>query len=89
MSYRTVFRPEARSELRKLPRNVAMTVFRKLTELERDPLGFGTTALVGAPEIRRLRVGDYRVVYTVENEKLIIWVVHVGHRSSVYHRPLP
>jgi len=83
VSYRTVFRPEARAELRKLPRNVAMTVFRKLTELETDPLGFGSTALVGDPDVRRLRVGDYRVIYTVERGELIVWVVHVGHRSGV------
>jgi mRNA interferase RelE/StbE len=61
-----------------------MAVFRKLTELESNPLGYGTTALVGNPEVRRLRVADYRVVYTVEEEQLIIWVIHVGHRSSVY-----
>lgn len=84
MSYRTVFRPEAGAELRKLPRNVAMNVFRKLTELETDPLGFGTTALVGDPEVRRLRVGDYRVIYTVEESRLVVWVVHIGHRSGVY-----
>lgn len=84
MNYRTIFRPEARSELRKLPRNIAMAVFRKLTELEQDPLGYGTTALVGNPEVRRLRVGDYRVIYTVEDEELVVWVVHVGHRSTVY-----
>ncbi|MFE6308409.1 type II toxin-antitoxin system RelE/ParE family toxin [Nocardiopsis sp. NPDC057823] len=84
MTYRTIFRPEAREELRKLPRTVAMNVFRKLTELETDPLGFGTTALVGSPEVRRLRVGDYRVIYTVEHDRLIVWVVHVGHRSGVY-----
>ena len=83
MSYRTVFRPEARAELRKLPRNVAMTVFRKLTELETDPLGFGSTALVGDPDVRRLRVGDYRVIYTVERGELIVRAVHVGHRSGV------
>lgn len=84
MTYRTIFRPEAREELRKLPRTVAMNVFRKLTELEADPLGFGTTALDGSPEIRRLRVGDYRVIYTVEHDRLIVWVVHVGHRSGIY-----
>ncbi|WP_435110745.1 type II toxin-antitoxin system RelE family toxin [Nocardiopsis synnemataformans] len=84
MSYRTVLRPEARAELRKLPRNVAMNVFRRLTELETNPLGFGTTALVGDPEVRRLRVGHHRVIYTVEESRLVVWVVHVGHRSGVY-----
>ena len=84
MSYRTVFRPEARAEIRKLPRNVVMKVFRKLTESENDPWAFGATALVGNPEVRRLRVLDYRVIYTVEQGRMIIWVVHVGHRSDVY-----
>lgn len=84
MKYRTVFRPEARAEVRKLPRQVAMQLFRKLSELETNPLGFGTTALVAAPELRRLRVNDYRVIYTIDNGELTIWVIHVGHRSVVY-----
>lgn len=82
--YRTRFRPEARDELRKLPRATAVKILHKLTELEADPLGFGTTALVGSPELRRLRVGDYRVIYTLDQGELVVWVVHVGHRRDVY-----
>ena len=82
--YRTVFRPEAQAELRKIPRDIALRILAKLTELEADPFGFGTTALASQPERRRLRVGDYRVVYTVDNGELMVWVVHVGHRSTVY-----
>ncbi|MBD0688760.1 type II toxin-antitoxin system RelE family toxin [Streptomyces sp. CBMA123] len=82
--YRTVFRPEARDELQKLPRDTALRILAKLTELESDPLGFNTTALVSQPDRRRLRVGDYRIVYTIDNGQLVVWVVHVGHRSTVY-----
>ncbi|QBJ92146.1 type II toxin-antitoxin system RelE/ParE family toxin [Streptomyces seoulensis] len=82
--YRTVFRPEAQAELRKIPRETALRILAKLTELESDPLGINTTALVSEPDRRRLRVGDYRVVYTIDNGELVIWVVHVGHRSTVY-----
>jgi mRNA interferase RelE/StbE len=82
--YRTVFRPEARAELRKVPRETALRILAELTELESDPLGFGTTALVSRPERRRLRVGDHRVIYTIDNGELIVWVVHVGHRSTVH-----
>jgi len=82
--YRTVFRPEARAELRKIPRDVALRILAKLTELESNPLGFGTTALVSQPERRRLRVGDYRIVYTIDDGELVVWVVHIGHRSTVY-----
>jgi mRNA interferase RelE/StbE len=82
--YRTVFRPEAQAELRKIPRDVALRILVKLTELENDPLSFNTTALVSQPDRRRLRVGDYRVIYTIDNGELVVWVVHVGHRSTVY-----
>ncbi|MEU3221527.1 type II toxin-antitoxin system RelE/ParE family toxin [Streptomyces sp. NPDC006976] len=83
--YRTVFRPEAQAELRKIPRDMALRILAKLTELESDPLGCNTTALVSQPDRRRLRVGDYRIVYTIDNGQLMVWVVHVGHRSSVYN----
>ncbi|MDX3181869.1 type II toxin-antitoxin system RelE/ParE family toxin [Streptomyces sp. NPDC049952] len=82
--YRAVFRPEAQAELRKIPREMALRILTKLTELESDPLGLATTALVSQPERRRLRVGDYRVVYTIDKGELVVWVVHVGHRSTVY-----
>jgi mRNA interferase RelE/StbE len=63
---------------------MALRLLAKLTELESDPLGFSTTALVSRPERRRLRVGDYRIIYTIDNGDLIVWIVHVGHRSTVY-----
>ncbi|MCC0096227.1 type II toxin-antitoxin system RelE/ParE family toxin [Streptomyces flavotricini] len=82
--YRTVFRPEAQAELRKIPRGMALRILAELTELETDPLGFDTTALVSRPDRRRLRFGDYRLVYTIGNGELLVWVVQVGHRSTVY-----
>ncbi|WP_329327764.1 type II toxin-antitoxin system RelE/ParE family toxin [Streptomyces luteogriseus] len=82
--YRTVFRAEAQAELRKVPRDMALRILAKLTELESDPTGFNTTALVSQPDRRRLRVGDYRVIYTIDNGEVVVWVVHVGHRSTVY-----
>ncbi|MFE3033347.1 type II toxin-antitoxin system RelE/ParE family toxin [Streptomyces canus] len=82
--YRSVFRAEAQAELLKVPRDMALRILARLTELESDPLGFNTTALVSQPDRRRLRVGDYRVIYTIDNGELVVWVVHVGHRSTVY-----
>jgi mRNA interferase RelE/StbE len=63
---------------------MALRILTKLTELESDPLGFNTTALASQPERRRLRVGDYRILYTIDNGELVVWVVHVGHRSTVH-----
>jgi len=83
--FRTVFHPAAREELRKIPRDTALRVLAKLAELETDPCAYNnTTALVSQPDRRRLRVGDYRVIYTVDNDELVVWVVHVRHRSTIY-----
>ncbi|MFB6816388.1 type II toxin-antitoxin system RelE/ParE family toxin [Streptomyces sp. NPDC056347] len=82
--YRTVFRPEAQAELRKIPRETALRILAKLTELESDPPGFNTTALVSQPDRRRLRVGDCRVAHTIDNGELVVRAVHVGHRSAVH-----
>lgn len=84
MSTPLSFAPEARDELRKISRKIALRILAKLTELEADPYGLITTALVSQPSRRRLRVGDYRIIYTVEAEQLIVWVVQVGHRSTIY-----
>lgn len=84
MRYRTEFTEAARAEIRKLSRPVAMTILRKLTELENDPLGYNTTALVGSPDVRRLRVGDYRVFYTLDRGVLVVTVIRVGPRATIY-----
>ncbi len=84
MKYSTRFTESACGELRELPRATAILVLRKLAELEQDPYGFHTTALVGPPEHRRLRVGDHRVVYTVDGGLLVVLAVRVGRRSEVY-----
>jgi mRNA interferase RelE/StbE len=82
--YRTVLHPAAREELRAIDRSPALRILAKLAELEADPFGLDTTALTSAPERRWLRVGNFRVTYTIEHSALIVWVVQVGHRSSIY-----
>jgi mRNA interferase RelE/StbE len=84
VKYRTVFTEHARAELHKIERGTALTILRKLAELETDPLGFGTTELVTERGTRRLRVGDYRVFYTIKNNELIIDVIRVAHRGVAY-----
>jgi len=56
VKYRTRFVVSAQAELRRVPRGTALTILRKLAELESDPRGFGTTELVGDRGVRRLRI---------------------------------
>lgn len=80
----TRFMWSARDDLRRIERATALRILRKLADLENDPYGLGSTELVGEPGYRRLRVGAHRVIYSLEQGRLIIWVIIVGHRSEVY-----
>ncbi|MBF0283385.1 MAG: type II toxin-antitoxin system RelE/ParE family toxin [Magnetococcales bacterium] len=60
-----------------------MTI-QKTIELESDPRPSGSLKLAGRPDAWRMRVGDYRVLYSIEDERLIVLVVKVAHRREVY-----
>jgi mRNA interferase RelE/StbE len=82
--WHVVFHPAAREELRAIDRSTALRVLAKLTQLEDDPYGLDSTPIVGDPTKRRLRIGDYRIIYTLDHGHLVIWIIQVGHRSVVY-----
>ena len=85
MKYQTRFTVEAQTELRNIDRKTALKILHKLAELEQDPTGFDTIPVVTRPGHRRLRVGDYRVIYRIEQGELVVMVVRVGHRANVYN----
>lgn len=89
MGHVTRFTPHAQRDLLKIPRPDALRILHRLTELQRaldahDTAALDIKALQGHNARWRLRVGDYRVVYTVEDGQLIVWVLAVGHRRDVY-----
>jgi mRNA interferase RelE/StbE len=72
-------------ELRKLDRQIARRVVLAVSKLALDPRPAGTRELVGQPAgVRRLRVGDYRVIYQIEDDRLVVAVVRVAHRREAY-----
>lgn len=76
----------ALKELRQCPKETRRRVLEAVERLSEDPYRQGTRKLAGRPDSRRFRVGDYRVIYTVHNDQLVIQVVRVGHRKDVYRR---
>lgn len=85
-SYELRWKRSAARELKMLPRDVARRVLGVVEQLPSAPHPPGTRKVVGAAHTFRLRVGDYRVVYTVLTDELIIEVIRVGHRKGVYRR---
>lgn len=75
----------------KVPRPDALRVLHRLVELQKaldagDTASFDIKALQGHSARWRLRVGDYCVVYTVEDGQLIVWVLAVGNRREIYRQ---
>lgn len=87
MSYRIEFLKEAYEELKKLDRPVQELIKEKLDKLSKDPeaLKNNIKPLKGKYSgLYRLRVGNYRVIYKMEKDRLLILIIRIGHRRKVY-----
>ena len=82
MTYDIRVTETAKKQLSKIDKQVARRIDKKLREISSDPF-LHVTRLVGL-EIYKLRVGDYRVLMSIQKEKLVIMVVEIGHRRNVY-----
>ena len=84
MNYRVIILPSALHEIDKLPPEVRRRVSRRIVSLGQDPRPHGVIKMQGE-DAYRVRVGDYRVIYTIEDDVKIATVTRVGHRREVYH----
>ncbi len=82
--FEVVWKRSAERELRKLPREAIAHLIALAESLATDPRPPGARKLAGADHTWRMRSGDYRLIYTVEDQRLIVQVVRVGHRREVY-----
>jgi mRNA interferase RelE/StbE len=84
VTWRIEFRPSARAELLKLDRPVQERVLRSLHRLAADPRDAASVKAMKGRDEYRLRVGDWRVVYTLHDDVLMVLVVRIAHRREVY-----
>ena len=86
MTYRIEFAPRVKRQLRDLPRAVQLRLTTRVDALAVNPRPRGVKKLVGEPDLYRLRVGYYRIIYQIRDEQLVILVVKIGHRRDVYRK---
>ncbi len=86
MSYRLEIAPAAVRQLRKLDRAAQRRVQAAIELLASEPRPNGAKKLVGGAGEWRVRTGDYRIVYEIHDNVLLVLVVAVGHRRDIYER---
>jgi mRNA interferase RelE/StbE len=83
-TYQIEWKESAQKELRRLPHLVVGRIITAVDALAENPFSSGVVKLTGAEYSFRIRVGDYRVIYTVEKAVLTIQIIRVRHRRDVY-----
>ena len=84
MAYRIEFAPKAQRQFKDLESSAQVRLGRRIESLAENPRPQGIKKLSGEEDLYRLRVGDYRILYQVQEKRLVVLVVGVGHRSGIY-----
>ena len=82
--YAITFARSARKELEALDGAIVQRVFPKIEALATDPRPTGCRKLQGEKYLWRIRVGNYRVIYAIDDDQQLVDIVAVRHRSKAY-----
>jgi mRNA interferase RelE/StbE len=85
-AYTVEFAPRAAKELRNLERPDQVRVAARIDSLAQNPRPRGVEKLSGEEDLYRVRVGNYRIIYQIQDARLLVLVVKIGHRRDVYRK---
>lgn len=85
-TYRILISKKAAKELRKLPKQAVKAIAATIDQLSTDPRPDGCKKLEAYLNAYRVRVGNYRIVYSVEDKELLVEVIRVGDRKEIYKK---
>ena len=86
MAYTITVAPAAERQLKALPKPTQTQIVRRIDKLANDPLPHGIEKIAGEDDRYRLRSGNYRILYTINDQEVIVVVVKIGDRKEVYRR---
>ena len=86
MEYSIEFRPAVLKGLKRFPKRDLVRIKKKIEDLGRELPDPNTTKMKGDNAFHEIRSGDYRIIYEIHNDRLVILVVKVGHRKDVYKK---
>lgn len=82
--YRIEFAPAADRDFRALAEDVRRRLRPRIDALAENPRPHGVETLEGEESLHRIRVGDYRIIYQIRDDVLVVLIVRIGHRREVY-----
>lgn len=82
--YELVFAPAALRSLRKVDQQTAKRIKAAAEDLRDNPRPHGLKTVLSMPGVFRVRVGDYRILYTIDDSELTVLIVDAGHRRGIY-----
>ncbi|HPA47741.1 MAG TPA: type II toxin-antitoxin system RelE/ParE family toxin [bacterium] len=82
-SYKLAFKESVAKDLRAIPNKDIQRILERLTQLTENPRGPGSEK-ISDRERYRIRQGDYRILYEIADDVLIVTVVKIGHRRDIY-----
>jgi mRNA interferase RelE/StbE len=84
VAYRILFTSISERQLNRLPHQEQARIIPKINTLAQSPRPSGVKKLKGVKDLYRIRVGDYRIIYEIQDIGLVVLVVKIGNRSDVY-----
>lgn len=84
MTYSILLAPPAERQLKALTEPVQKRIVKRLRTLKENPRPQGVKKLAGEEELYRIREGDYRIIYTIQDKQLTVLVVKIGDRKEIY-----
>ena len=85
-SYKIKWKQSAKKELKKLDKQIIPRILQAVENLVDNPYPSGSRKLIGSNAVYRIRVGDYRIIYSIKSSVLTIEIVKVGHRREIYRQ---
>ena len=83
--WKIVYKRSVKKDLEKIPKKIKSLIKRTIEErLQVNPIRFGTPLKQNLKGLMKLRVGNYRIIYSVERKTVIVFVIKIGHRKEVY-----
>ena len=86
MPYQVQIAPAAQRDVKRLPPEMVRKVDVAMLELEQTPRPHGCTKLEGSEDEYRVRIGDYRILYVIDDKAKLVTIARVRHRRDAYRK---